>query len=538
MTRYDYVVIGSGIAGLSFAVKAATHGTVAIITKRARSESNTSYAQGGIACVTSAEDSFELHVRDTLESGAGLCNEQVVRSIIMDAPDRIQELIELGVQFDERDGENGSHELDLGKEGGHSKRRILHARDITGREIERALLAAVENHPRITVLENHMAVDLITLGKLGLATTDRVLGAYVLNEHTGEVLTIRTDRLILATGGCGKVYLYTTNPSIATGDGVAMAWRAGAKIANMEFVQFHPTCLYHPDARSFLISEAVRGEGARIIDAQGREFMHRYHPMRELASRDIVARAIDAEMKRTGARCVYLDITHKPEEFVRDRFPNIYETCLQYGIDITKEPIPVVPAAHYQCGGVLTDMNGASTLPGLSAIGEVGCTGLHGANRLASNSLLEAVVLAHRCCESLTAQSALAEGEAVAELDLPRWKSGDAQDVDELVVIYHNWDEIRRLMWDYVGIVRTSKRLQRASTRLQNLKREIEEFYWNFKLNTDLLELRNLCTVAAIIVDSALLRQESRGLHYTLDYPQTDDRLLRPTQLKRGASPS
>ncbi|MGV3532264.1 MAG: L-aspartate oxidase [Chthoniobacteraceae bacterium] len=533
MIQYDFVVIGSGIAGLTFALKASAHGSVAIVTKRARSESNTSYAQGGIACVTSEEDSFEYHVRDTLEAGAGLCDEDVVRSIVTDAPERIQELIQLGVHFDERNGENGTHELDLGMEGGHSKRRILHARDITGREIERALLAAIEENPRITVLENHMAVDLITLGKLGLATTDRILGAYVLNEITGEVVTIRTDRLILATGGCGKVYLYTTNPSIATGDGVAMAWRAGAKIANMEFVQFHPTCLYHPDARSFLISEAVRGEGARIIDGKGEQFMHRYHPLKELAPRDIVARAIDAEMKRTGARCVYLDITHKPAEFVRDRFPNIFETCLQYGIDITKDPIPVVPAAHYQCGGIQTDMNGASSLPGLYAIGEVGCTGLHGANRLASNSLLEAVVLAHRCCEALSEGTIPGDFATAGDMALPDWVSGDAQDVDELVVIYHNWDEIRRLMWDYVGIVRTTKRLQRASTRLQNLKREIEEFYWNFKLTTDLLELRNLCTVAAIIVDSALLRQESRGLHYTLDYPETDGRFLRLTQIRR-----
>jgi L-aspartate oxidase len=530
--EFDFIVIGSGIAGLSFALNAATQGSVAIVTKRARAESNTAWAQGGIASVTSTEDSFELHVKDTLEAGAGLCDEAVVRRIIMDGPARIRELIEFGVHFDERELPDGSHELDLGREGGHSKRRILHARDITGREIERALLAAIAQHPQITVLENHMAVDLISLGKLGYVSADRCLGVYVLNEATGEVAPLRSDRVILATGGCGKVYLYTTNPGIATGDGVAMAWRAGAKIANMEFIQFHPTCLFHPEARSFLISEALRGEGARLVDGQGREFMARYHAKKELAPRDIVARAIDAEMKRTGARCVYLDLTHLPADFIRERFPNIRENCLRFGLDITRDPIPVVPAAHYQCGGVLTDENGASSLAGLYAIGEVACTGLHGANRLASNSLLEACVLAHRCCEAISAAPrAETDGWSV---ELPPWKSGDAVDVDELVVIYHNWDEIRRLMWDYVGIVRTDKRLQRAATRLRNLEREIQEFYWGYKVTTDLLELRNLATVAALIVDSALLRQESRGLHYTLDYPESDPRFCRHTVLRRN----
>jgi L-aspartate oxidase len=532
--EFDFVVIGSGIAGLSFALEAAALGRVAIITKRARGESNTAWAQGGIASVTSTEDSFELHVQDTLEAGDGLCDERVVRTIVNEGPARIRELIEFGVQFDERELPDGSSELDLGREGGHSKRRILHARDVTGREIERALLAAVAAHPEITVFENHMAVDLITLGKLGLASDDRVVGVYVLDEATREVMTIRTDRLVLATGGCGKVYLYTTNPSIATGDGVAMAWRAGAKIANMEFIQFHPTCLYHPDARSFLISEAVRGEGARLVDEQGAEFMSRYDPREALASRDIVARAIDAEMKRTGARCVYLDITHQPADFVKDRFPNIYERCLSFGLDITRQPIPVVPAAHYQCGGVLTNENGKATLRGLYAVGEVACTGLHGANRLASNSLLEACVLAHRCVAGIRAEPRFASRTEVEALDLPEWVSGDAHDVDELVVIYHNWDEIRRLMWDYVGIVRSDKRLQRAATRLRNLEREIQEFYWNFKITTDLLELRNLATVAALIVDCALLRRESRGLHYTLDHPNRDDRFRRNTVLSRS----
>lgn len=531
--RYDFIVVGSGIAGLTFALKAARHGRVALVTKRARGESNTAWAQGGIACVTSTEDSFELHVRDTLEAGAGLCDERVVRNIVMDAPARIRELIELGVAFDERPLENGAHELDLTREGGHSKRRILHSRDVTGREIERALLAAVAAEPAISVLENHLAIDLITLGKLGHVSADRCLGAYVLDEASGTVHAMRSDRVVLASGGCGKVYLYTTNPAIATGDGVAMAWRAGARIADMEFIQFHPTCLYHPDARSFLISEAVRGEGARLVDEQGREFMSRYDSRMELAPRDIVARAIDAEMKRTGARCVFLDMTHKDAAEVKSRFPNIYETCLRFGIDITREPIPVVPAAHYQCGGIQTDEHGASSLRGLYAIGEVACTGLHGANRLASNSLLEASVLAHRCVEAITGARAPAEDEWTAKEELPPWTSGDAVDVDELVVIYHNWDEIRRLMWDYVGIVRTTKRLQRAATRLRNLAHEIEEFYWNFKITTDLVELRNLCTVAGLIVDCALLRKESRGLHYTLDFPAPDPRLCHHTVLRR-----
>jgi L-aspartate oxidase len=534
VSRYDFLVIGSGIAGLTFAIKAAQHGSVALITKRERGQSNTAWAQGGIACVTSTEDSFELHVQDTLTAGAGLCDEGVVRSIVTDGPARIRELIDFGVHFDERETGNGAHELDLTREGGHSKRRILHSRDVTGREIERALLAAVAREKNIEVLENHMAVDLITLGKLGYVSTDRCIGAYVLNETNGEVLTLASDRVVLATGGCGRVYLYTTNPGIATGDGVAMSWRAGARVANMEFIQFHPTCLYHPEARSFLITEAVRGEGGRLVDAKGWEFMQRYDERRELAPRDIVARAIDAEMKRTGAQCVYLDITHKPAAFVKERFPNIYDTCLSLGIDITKQAIPVVPAAHYQCGGVETDENGASSLPGLFAIGEVACTGLHGANRLASNSLLEACVLAHRCVEAITSRPADPGDSWLRDLDLPSWKSGDAADVDELVVIYHNWDEIRRLMWDYVGIVRTTKRLQRASTRLRNLEHEIQEFYWGFKITTDILELRNLCCVASLIVDSALSRKESRGLHYTLDYPKSDEAQRRKTVMRKA----
>src|SRR3954467_8826355 len=532
MKEYDFVVIGSGIAGLTFALKAAKHGSVAVITKRKGVDSNTAWAQGGIACVTSDEDSIELHVADTLEAGAGLCDEKAVRTIVMEGPQRVRQLVELGLHFDDR--EIGGHrEPDLGREGGHSKRRVLHVQDVTGLEIVRMLLRQLGEAPQVELLENHMAVDLITAGKLGFATEDRCLGVYVLDENTGEVETIRTDRLVLATGGCGKVYLYTTNPDIATGDGVAMAWRAGATIANMEFIQFHPTCLFHAEAKSFLISEAVRGEGGVLRNERGEDFMERYHPKKSLAPRDIVARAIDSEIKRSGAKCVYLDITHQPPEFLRERFPHIYETCLRFGTDMTKQPIPVVPAAHYQCGGIKTDVNGATTLPGLYAIGEVGCTGLHGANRLASNSLLEGLVIAHRACERLLRDQP--SSHPARQIQLPEWQPGDVQDVDELVVIYHNWGEIRRLMWDYVGIVRTDKRLQRASARLRNLQHEIREFYWNFQVSVDLLELRNLATVAALIVDSALLRKESRGLHFTLDYPQRNDpEFGRDTLLSRG----
>jgi L-aspartate oxidase len=530
MKEFDFVVIGSGIAGLSFALKAAEHGRVAVVTKRRGVDSNTAWAQGGVACVTSGEDSFDLHIRDTVEAGAGLCDSLAVETVVKEGPARVRELMELGLHFDERDVA-GHRELDLGREGGHSKRRVLHVHDLTGYEIETTLLRAIQDSPNIELLENHMAVDLITAAKLGFATEDHCLGVYVLDEIANRVETLRTDRLVLATGGCGKVYLYTTNPAIATGDGVAMAWRAGAIIANMEFIQFHPTCLFHPQATSFLISEAVRGEGGILRNRKGEDFMGRAHAKGALAPRDIVARAIDGEMKRTGAQCVYLDITHQPREFLRERFPHIYETCMKHGIDMAKEPIPVVPAAHYQCGGIKTDINGATSLPGLYAIGEVGCTGLHGANRLASNSLLEGLVIAHRACEAIVRSRPPAH--PAGSYSLPEWVPGDAQDVDELVVIYHNWDEIRRLMWDYVGIVRTEKRLHRASARLRNLLREIQEFYWNFRVTVDLLELRNLATTAALIVDSALSRKESRGLHYTADYPVMDECFRRETLLSR-----
>lgn len=532
----DFLIIGSGIAGLSLAIRAAKHGKVICLTKGSMLESNTAWAQGGIAAVLPESlrdpgDTCELHIADTLDAGAGLCVESVVRTIIEEGANTIDDLVHYGVDFDAQNGH-----YSLGKEGGHSKRRILHARDTTGREIAEALVATARQTPNLSLLEHHFAIDLITTGKLGMVTDDRVLGAYVLNRDTGEVQIFRSDRVILATGGCGKVYLYTTNPDSATGDGVAMAWRAGATVANMEFIQFHPTCFYNPaasgaEARSFLVSEALRGEGAVLINQKGEDFTLKIDARGSLAPRDIVARAIDHEIKRTGAPCVYLDVRHKPPGFMKERFPFIYETLLRFGLDCEKEPIPVVPAAHYQCGGVVTDINGKTTLRGLYAIGEVACTGLHGANRLASNSLLEGNVTARRALEEiLTHLHPQRESE---QFDIPVWEHGDTAAPDELVVIYHNWDEIRRLMWDYVSIVRTDNRLRRAATRLRNLKKEVREFYWGHRVNADILELRNLVSVASMIVDCAVKRKESRGLHYTSDHPNTKPSLAQETRIRK-----
>lgn len=536
----DFLIIGCGIAGLSFAIRAAEHGRVICLAKGDVLDSNTAWAQGGIAAVLPEHlraegDSIDLHIADTLDAGAGLCDEQAVRSILTEGGDTIAELVADGVAFDHelRDHDH----FELGKEGGHSKRRILHARDTTGRVIADALLSKARQTPNLQLLEHHVAIDLITTGRLGMVTDDRVLGAYALDRKTGEVHIFRSDRVILSTGGCGKVYLYTTNPDSATGDGVAMAWRAGATIANMEFIQFHPTCFYNPaangaEARSFLVSEAVRGEGAILINAQGEDFTLKHDPRGSLAPRDIVARAIDHELKRTGAPCVFLDVRHKPAGFMAERFPFIYQTLLKYGLDCEKQPIPVVPAAHYQCGGVVTDGHGHSTLSGLYAIGEVACTGLHGANRLASNSLLEAHVIARRALQHMLKHHHPGKPVPLAP-PIPEWEHGDTAAPDELVVIYHNWDEIRRLMWDYVSIVRTDNRLRRAATRLRNLKKEVREFYWGHRINADILELRNLVAVASLIVDCAVRRKESRGLHFTLDYPSTKPKLAQSTQIRK-----
>lgn len=534
----DFLVIGSGIAGLTFAIRAAKHGSVTVITKGEAMATNTARAQGGIAGVLSESlraegDSIESHVADTLDAGAGLCDEHAVRTIITEGAETIDELIACGVGFDQ----SNQRQFSLGKEGGHSHRRILHSKDTTGKEIMQSLLATARATDNITILEQHFAIDLITSNKLGTSSEDRVLGAYVLDKQQDEVKIFRSDRVTLATGGCGKVYLYTTNPDSSTGDGLAMAWRAGASISNMEFVQFHPTCFFNPAAtgaaaRSFLVSEAVRGEGGILRGEDGKEFMHLYDDRKSLAPRDIVARAIDREIKKTGAQCVYLDVTHKPKGFMQERFPHIYQTLLSFGLNCEEEPIPVVPAAHYQCGGITTDVNGRTDIRGLFAIGEVACTGLHGANRLASNSLLEAHVLARRSVKRILRLHPLNKPSPHTP-EIPAWEHGDTAPPDEQVIIYHNWDEIRRLMWDYVSIVRTSNRLERAANRLSNLRREVRSFYWGHRVTSDILELRNLVATASMVVDCALRRKESRGIHYTLDYPEKDPRQCQPTTLRR-----
>ena len=514
----DFLVIGSGIAGLSYALKVANQGTVGIVTKREISETATSLAQGGIASVISAEDSFDSHIRDTMVAGAFLSHEDVVRLVVESGPQALLDLIDWGVQFTKIADDT----YDLTREGGHSERRILHAKDLTGQEIERALVAAVRNHPNITVYEQHISIDLITEAKVThrRLRPNRCLGAYVLDIRNREVIAFGARITVLATGGAGKVYLYTCNPDVATGDGVAMAYRAGATIANMEFMQFHPTTLYHPLAKSFLISEAVRGEGAILRRRDGTAFMERYHELKDLAPRDIVARAIDNEMKVHGDDSVFLDITHRGADYIRERFPNIYETCLSFGIDMTREPIPVVPAAHYLCGGVQVDACGESDIRNLFAIGETSCTGLHGANRLASNSLLEGVVFADLAAKCSLQR--LTEPPAAFPPIQP-WDSGSATNSDEEVVVAHNWHEIRLCMWNYVGIVRSNKRLVRALRRVQMIQEEITDYYWDFYITSDMIELRNIATVAELIVRCALERGESRGLHYNIDFPQTDD---------------
>ncbi len=526
----DFLIVGGGIAGLSLAAKLSRMGQVLVLSKKEARMSATDLAQGGIACVSSADDSFESHYHDTLRAGDGLCHEDIVDIIVRQAPDRVRELEEWGVRFTCRS--DGTY--DLGKEGGHSHRRVVHAGDFTGRAIQKALIELVRDNKSITLLRDHVAVDVITECKLrgacanqpslsGQGTCrERCLGMYVLDVASGEVRTIISTVTVLATGGAGKVYLYTSNPDVSTGDGIAIAYRAGARVANLEFVQFHPTCLYHHKAKNFLISEALRGEGARLLDASGNAFMERYAPERQdLACRDIVARAIDAELKKSGAESVFLDISHRPADFIKERFPNIYETCLGFGMDITKEPIPVVPAAHYMCGGVVTDRYGQTDICGLYAVGETACTGLHGANRLASNSLLEGLVMAHQAFTRI--QKDFEELKAMKCPPVQPWDTGGAVDMDEAVLISHNWDVIRRLMWDYVGIVRSDKRLNLAKRRIKPIIEEINRHYWDYILTRDFLELRNLSMVAELIVHSASLRKESRGGHYNMDWPDKDD---------------
>jgi L-aspartate oxidase len=522
--QFDVLIVGSGLAGLSAALHLADTRRVALLTKRSLVDGASSWAQGGIAAVLGEGDSFESHVDDTLVAGAGLCDLPATRLVVEQAPRAIAWLQQMGVHFSQEDGH-----LHLTREGGHSARRIVHVTDATGAAVQQTLIGQVRRHPNITVLEQHTLVDLITGTKLGLGH-NACLGLYALDGATDQVITFQAPHTILATGGAGKVYLYTTNPDTATGDGIAAAWRAGCRVQNMEFIQFHPTCLYHPHAKSFLISEAVRGEGGRLLLPDGTRFMPRHDERAELAPRDVVARAIDFEMKKGGLDCVYLDISHQPLSFLQDHFPNIYARCLELGIDISRQPIPVVPAAHYTCGGVLADLAGRTDLSGLYAIGETACSGLHGANRLASNSLVECMVFAQA-----TAQ-AIAQVKVTDRPALPAWDVSRVTDADEAVVISHNWDELRRFMWDYVGIVRTNKRLERAAHRIALLQDEIQEYYAHFHVTRDLLELRNLVMVAELIVRSAQARRESRGLHFSRDYPnlleQASSTVLEPASVQ------
>ncbi|MBU0993741.1 MAG: L-aspartate oxidase [Proteobacteria bacterium] len=537
--KTDFLVIGSGVAGLMFALNASRFGHVTIVTKKSLMESNTAYAQGGIAAVFGQLDSFDLHIEDSLASGDGLCNREVAEMVVKNGPERIQELVKLGVNFNlKKDGDINSEELDLGREGGHSQNRIVHAFDTTGKEVMNVLVNRIKKNNNITYYENHIAIDLITFStrmKSGLVTTNRqdhCCGAYVLDRTTDQIKTFSSKITVLATGGTGKVYQYTSNPDIATGDGIAMAYRAGASVANLEFVQFHPTCLYHPEAKNFLISEAVRGEGGILVDSSGKPFMKEYSPQEDLACRDVVSRAIDSELKKSGADSVFLDITHVDHSFVKKRFPNIYQKCLSLGIDMTKEPIPVVPAAHYMCGGVATDLFGRTDIKRLFALGETACTGLHGANRLASNSLLEALVYAHQAAKQ--AKKDLSGINFSLTPEPFEWDEVGSTPSDEVCMLTHNWDEIRRFMWEYVGVVRSDRRLERAQRRIDIIQKEIQEYYWDFNVTSDLIELRNIATVSELIIRCAGLRKESRGLHYNIEYPEKNDKLfLKDTVLKR-----
>ncbi len=526
---YDVLIIGAGIAGLSAALRLADRGRIAVLAKVGLSEGSSQYAQGGIAAVLHSHDSIEEHVSDTLNAGGGLCDESIVRYAVERGPECIQWLVDLGVPFTKVSQTDDESQFHLTREGGHSRRRIIHADDATGRASSATLQQHARNHANIDVFENHIAVDLVSGEKLGLGY-ERCFGAYVLDRDADRVVTLPARATILATGGASKVYLYTSNPDVSTGDGIAMAWRAGCSVANMEFVQFHPTCLYHPDAKSFLISEAVRGEGGKLVLPGDGEFMRRFDERGELAPRDIVARAIDSEMKRLGHDFVHLDISHKPADFIREKFPTIHARCLEYGFDMTTEPLPVVPAAHYTCGGIVTDRFGRTELDALYAVGETAHTGLHGANRLASNSILECLVFGASASKHIA--------DRLDELDkpppIPEWDESRVTDSDEEVVVSHNWDELRRTMWDYVGIVRSDKRLERAKHRVDNLRREIFDYYSQFRLTNNLIELRNLALVAELIIRSAAERTESRGLHCTLDHPRIStearDTILNPEQ--------
>lgn len=515
---FDVVIIGSGASGLSLAIRLADNNfRIAVLSKASVSAGSTYYAQGGISAVLDSQDSIDSHINDTLAAGMELCDPDIVRLVVLQGKESIDWLICQGVAFTTQSSANGLNQLHLNKEGGHTHRRIAHATDATGQAVSTTLQEQVENNPNITLFQRFNVIDLITAEKLG-DKNQRILGAYVLDCAKDRIVAFRAAIVVLATGGASKVYLYTSNPDVSTGDGVALAWRAGCRVGNMEFIQFHPTCLYHPDARSFLISEAVRGEGGRLLLPDGTAFMKNFDPRGELAPRDIVARAIDHEIKRLGIDCVYLDISHQPASFVQTHFPTIYTRCLELNIDITQQAIPVVPAAHYTCGGVVTDENGCTDILGLYAIGEVACTGLHGANRMASNSLLECLVFSNQAYHDIQKKAPTLQPPPT----LPKWDESRVTDSDEEVVVSHNWHEIRQFMWDYVGIVRTDKRLQRALHRVELLRNEIAEYYGNFRVTSDLLELRNLVIVADLIIKSALQRQESRGLHYTLDYPELD----------------